>query len=232
MIIIGFGYKKRTGKDTAVRFALSFARQYFPSIATGEISFGNQLKRVATVMFEWAGLKPGDYYNNYPEQIEVPLTTCGLSPRQIWDKIGLMGREIYPKVWVEMAAMDVDADAEVLFSKDVRFPTEIDIIDRFHGYKYRIDRNEAPQGGAVDQALNDYTGWTGIIQNHGLGTLKDFNVKIKQIVCRHLNPLVEESRIVCPHCFATHKSIVFRNENGIKQVHCGHCGKDYDVSID
>lgn len=231
MIIIGFGYKKRTGKDTAVRFALSFARQHFPSVHTGIISFGNQLKRVSHTMFSWAGLQEGDFYEAHSEYIDAPLPACGLSPRQIWDHVGLMGRDIYKKVWVEMAALDVDPDAEVLFSKDVRFPTEIELINKFNGYKYRIDRHEAPKGGKVDVALDDYTGWDGIIENHG-DSLREFNQKIKVLTCRHLNRLVDDSKLICPKCFAANRAIVIRNESGTRICQCGHCREDYSVSID
>lgn len=221
MILIGFGHKKRAGKDTAVQFAMAFARQYYPSLTFGELSFGNQLKKVSHLMFKWAGLEEAMYYENNPKEIDEILSPCGLSPRQIWDSVGLKGREIYPKVWMQMA-ISTAPEADVLFSKDIRFPTEIELIDEFSGFKYRIDR-AAAKGGPVDQALNDYKGWTGIIDNSG--SLRDFNKTIKTLVANHLNAIVTPDKVVCPLCYAKNHAILVSKF----EYKCKACNRGYNV---
>lgn len=196
MTIISFGHKKRRGKDTAVNCAMAFARQYYPSLQFGILSFGDQIKKVSYDMFHWAGLELGMYYENNPKEIDELLAPINLSPRQIWDNIGLMGREIEPRVWVQMAIAHAP-EADVLFCKDLRFPTEVDLIREFKGKIYRIDRS-IPDGGKVDQALNFYTEWDGIIDNNG--SIKDLNKKIKQIVGNQLNLLVPDEKKICPIC--------------------------------
>lgn len=222
MIIIGFGHKKRVGKDTAVNFAMAFARQYFPSVQVGLLSFGNELKDIAYRMFKWAGLQEGMHYENNPREIDEILPPCGKSARQIWDDIGLFGRSIHPKVWVQMG-IESAPEADVLFCKDVRFPTEIELIDDFKGFKYRVDR-KVPVGGAVDKALDDYKDWTRIIENNG--SLREFNTTIKTIVANHLNAIVATDKVVCPICYAKHQAILVSDQ----EYKCGSCDRGFNTS--
>ncbi len=221
MLIIGFGHKKRVGKDESVKFAMAFCRQYYPHLRCEVMSFGDQLKNIAHQMYRWGGLETSIYYENNPHKIEEILPPIGKSPRDIWDDMGTLGRVIHPKTWVQMAAANAP-DADVFFSKDVRFPTEIDLIDMFHGAKVRIDRKSAPKGGKVDEALDQYTGWDHVIENNG--TLRQLNLQIKTLVARTLNKTQVMDKMVCPNCYARFEAVGI--EGGYK---CHACGKDYNA---
>ena len=181
MRIIGFGHRKRVGKDTAAKFALSMLRIDHGKLKTGRLSFGDQLKDLSHRAFAWGGLETATYYHNHPEEIEVILPAIGKSPRQIWDEMGLTGRNIHPNIWVNMAAHCADGD--LLISPDVRFPTEIDLIRKFGGLVIRVDRPDAIKvNTAVDTALADFDEWDFVINNNG--TLRELNQKVLAIV-RH-----------------------------------------------
>lgn len=177
MKIIGFGHRKRVGKDTAVKYAMAYMRQTYPKIKCHILSFGDQIKNVAHLMYKSGGLEQGIYYENNPNEIEEVIPAIGRSPRQIWDEIGLMGRGIWPRTWVELAINSVP-EADILFCKDVRGPTEIELIDSYRGWAFRIDREDVSKGGKVDELLADHK-WDGIICNNG--THKELNTKIKDL---------------------------------------------------
>jgi hypothetical protein len=179
MKILGFGHRKRVGKDTAAKFALSYLKQHYPKLSCCRISFGDQLKDISERMFSWGGLECGVYYSNHPELIEQTIPAIGKSPRQIWDEMGLTGRNIHPNVWVNMAAHNADGD--ILISPDVRFPTEIDLIRKFGGWAVKVSRPQVPKvNTAVDEALTNFDGWDAILLNDK--TFKDLNTQVRDLV--------------------------------------------------
>lgn len=204
MRIIAFGHKKRVGKDTAVRFALSFARQYYPQLQCKRLSFGDQIKELAYRMFRWGGLQDAVYYTNHEHEIEEILPAIGKSPRQIWDEIGHFGASLCPSVWPEMALERIDGD--VLFTSDLRRPIEANYAKKFNGACYRIDRDDAPKSNhQVDHYLDDFDGWDGIISNNE--SLKEFNQKIKKLIVEELNWGLEQDYLVCSECFSRGEAI-------------------------
>jgi hypothetical protein len=183
MRIIGFGHRKRVGKDTAAKFTMNLLRAEFRKLKSERLSFGDQLKDISHRMFGWGGLECGTYYSNHPNLIEVILPALGKSPRQIWDEMGLTGRNIHPNVWVNMAAHSADGD--VCVSPDLRFPTEIELIRKFGGIAIKIENPRAPRvETAVDEALDSYTGWDAEIINDG--TMREFHQQVMAIVRPYL----------------------------------------------
>lgn len=179
MKIIGFGHRKRVGKDVAATLVLSDLKINYRHLKSARLSFGDQLKDIAYQMFKWGGLESSIYYHNNSKEIEQILPALGKSPRQIWDEIGLYGRMIHPQAWVEMAA--ASADGDILISPDVRFPSEIDLIRRFGGLVIKIERDSAPLvHSPVDEALADFNGWDAIISNNG--SMREFNASIRNLI--------------------------------------------------
>lgn len=176
MKIIGFGHRKRTGKDTATRFAMSFARIYRPDLKIAVLSFGDRIKEICYAMYSWGGLQKSSFYENHPDSIEEILAPIGKTPRQIWDTVGLTGRLICDKTWTEMALESVDAD--LLIAKDVRGLSEFDLIKRC-GITVRVNRPGAPRGGPVDEILQD-AAWDVELANDA--GLRELNGKIKELV--------------------------------------------------
>lgn len=174
MKILGFGHRKRVGKDTATNFAIGFARQYRPDLNIQVLSFGNIIKFYCYHMYSWGGLEEADYYENHPSEIEVVLPSIGKSPRQIWDHVGLMARSLCDRTWVELALKGVDAD--ILICKDVRGRTEFELIQQCGGLSVRIIRPDMPLGSAVDDILESAS-WDRVILNKG--SLGDFCTQVK-----------------------------------------------------
>lgn len=177
MKILGFGHQKRVGKDEATRYAVAHARQLRPDLRIAVLSFGSVIKEVSKHLYNWGGLMDAPYYENHPSEIEEILPAIGKSPRQIWDTIGLAGRDISDRTWVELAMQDVDA--HLLVCKDVRGPAEFDLIKMNHGLLVKIVRPGAPQGGPVDRLLGDRL-WDHVITNDG--TLRTLNLIVKDLV--------------------------------------------------
>lgn len=184
MRIIGLGHRKRVGKDTAAKFIMSDIRMNHQHINSQTMGFSRAIKRASCIMYAWGGLMDEVYYDNHPDEIEQVLPRLGKSPRNIWDEMGLKGREIHPKTWVEAAVYDIDADLLVIAG--VRFPTEIDLIRGFGGLLLEIERPCVPHAGTeVDEALADFEGWDATIINDC--SLKEFRQKILQIVTPYLD---------------------------------------------
>lgn len=174
MKIVGFGHRKRVGKDTAGKFLMSYIRQERKTLTVERGSSGDIIKDTAYRMFKWAGLNDGVYYENHPEHKDVPLATVGKSPRQIWIDVGNFGRSIAEKTWME--AMLSNVGAQILVITDLRTQTEIDYVRKFGGIAIRIDRDVERGDDNLDNALADYDGWDAIIDNNG--SLRDFRTRI------------------------------------------------------
>lgn len=179
MKVIGFGHKKKVGKDTAVKIALAHLRQEYPNIRSMRRGFSDEIKDNAHRMFAWGGLLDSCYYDNHPEEEDIILPAIGHSPRHIWDEIGGKMRDISPKVWSELAFYSLDCDL-VLFD-GIRFPTEVEYVRKFGGKLARIDRFSAPVSDhLVDHALDNYDGWDATFENNG--TIREFGIKIRAFI--------------------------------------------------
>lgn len=170
MKIIAFGHRKRVGKDTASRFLLSHLKQHHKELKVARFSFGDQIKRIAHTMYKWGGLREGIYYENHPELKEANIPTIGLSPRQIWDALGLFGHQLCGRTWAEMTFENADADIGIV--TDLRRPSEVEFLQQFGGVFVRVER-DVEIGGEVDRGLLDFHGWNATIHNNE--TLRIFN---------------------------------------------------------
>jgi hypothetical protein len=134
-------------------------------------------------MYSWGGLQRAIHYENNPSEIEEVLPMIGKSPRQIWDTVGLMGRDISEKTWVELAMAHCDSD--LLVCKDVRGLNELDMIRKCGGLAVRVDREGVPRGSAVDDILAD-ADWDIVLDNDG--TQHELNIKVK-LLLNHFLPI-------------------------------------------
>lgn len=180
MKIIGFGHRKRVGKDTAVKFAMSYLTQN-TKLRCCRCSFGDQVKIIAEQMFAWGGLKDGIYYENHPHLKDALIPEIAKSAREIWIDLGHMGRSIHRKVWLNMAIHGLSKTMDVVFLPDLRDPVETDFVESMDGWNVRIDRAAAPHSDdPVDSALKNYTGWRKVLDNNG--TMRDFNMQIVRLM--------------------------------------------------
>lgn len=175
MQIIGFGYRKRVGKDTAAKFLINDLRIRFSNVFIKTVGFSDKLKDICFQLYSWDGLMPGEFYeveaNVYLR--DVPLPTIGKSPRQIWIEMGTyVGREVYAGTWTQYAIRANPAD--LLIFKDLRFANEVDVIHEHGGKVYLVENDRIPYTDDVaDRQLKEYTGWDGTLSNQT--TLHDFH---------------------------------------------------------
>lgn len=186
MKFIAFGHRKRVGKDTAARFLISDLRIRMPGKKIVKVGFADKVKDVAFQIYSWAGLMPGEFYEDdrHMHLREVVLPKIGKTPRQLWIGVGNGIRQAssYDGTWLDYLLNTVQADVVVI--KDMRFPTEADGIKAAGGVIYKIDRPSEPKvTDGADDPLEDYTGWTGLIKNDT--TLNEFHRIITEISKRH-----------------------------------------------
>lgn len=182
MRILAFGHRKRNGKTQSARFAIAYLRLTRPDLKVYTLGFADSIKAIAYKLFSWGGLQTGIYYENNASEIEVALPAIGKSPRQLWDAIGLDGRNLCESVWYELGTRYIP-NADIVIFSDNRAVFESNKIIESGGVCVKINRPNMPRGGPVDDLLNDFTGWYRIIENDG--TLKELNDKVK-LLCDDL----------------------------------------------
>lgn len=183
--IIGFGHRKRVGKDQSAKFLDTHLR--CNAIKSSKLSFASKLKDVCYTLYGWAGLQPGIFYEDEANAHlrEVILPDIGMTPREIWIKVGNKLREVYADTWID-AALRTKISADILIVTDVRFPNEVAKIQSLGGHVFKIKRPGVPvSDDASDSALDDFTGWNGIIDNDG--DLKVLHGKIKDLGDKVIN---------------------------------------------
>jgi hypothetical protein len=176
MKIIAFGHRRRVGKDTACKNALSYFRCN-TKIKVERMSFGDKVKSYCFSLYAWGGLREGIYYENHPDEKEKLIPSLGKSPRAIWIDFGHMISEINPKTLCELSLKDTNPESEILIVPDLRRQIEVDYVRMFDGYIIRIDRNVEQFNDPCDSALAEYQDWDKIVRNDG--SFKDFNTRIK-----------------------------------------------------
>lgn len=181
-MILGLGYKARSGKDT---FAGLLARYGFRSLA-----FADPLKSAARELF---GLSGTQLFGDAKELVDE---FWGLTPRNIMQRLGTeaMRREFGDDFWVRALRRRIDTQEsnvgrELLWViTDVRFINEAVAVQSWGGKVLRIDRPGARARGGVtghasETELDSWTGWDGCVEN--VGTIDDLAEKAR-LVARDL----------------------------------------------
>ncbi len=187
--IIGFGHRKRTGKDQAAKFLTTILKQNCPKLNVRKTSFAWKLKDVCHQLYAWAGLREPVYYENHPETRETKLPEIGLSPREIWIQLGTpaIRKQVYDGTWVEYCLRS-NTDADILVITDLRFPNEFQAIQNLNGDCIKVIRESIPDTDDVaDTALAHIPDekWDQIIYNNGdLGDLFDLMESLAGILCK------------------------------------------------
>lgn len=163
-MLIGLGYKARSGKDTVADY-LEKEYSYYRH------SFAFQLKALLWFLFgiDDELLISGDK-NTY-----IPL--WGMTVREMLQKIGTDAlRNNFDKdIWVKLAFKDI-LDGENQVFTDVRFENEAKAIKEKGGILIRIDRDNEQLTGPTathqsESELDEFSDWDYILVNNG--TLQD-----------------------------------------------------------
>lgn len=186
--IIAFGHRKEVGKDTASKYLITELRIRRPGISVRMVGFADKVKDVAFQLFGWAGLMPGDFYEE-PQNLhlkEVILPKLGKTPRQLWIGVGngIRAATGYDGTWLDYVFNHVKCDVMVI--KDMRFPTEAEGVKRAGGWVYKINCPWAPVvADGADDPLENYQGWTGEIDNDRHGDFRHLHGQVIAILDRH-----------------------------------------------
>lgn len=168
MQIIGFGHRRRVGKDQISKFIDTILKIERPKLKVVKVSFAAKLKETTYELYKWAGLERGVFYESEQgaKLKEVVLPAIGKSPRQIWIEVGNKLREVYADTWIDCALKNFP-NADVILITDVRFPNEVAKIQIMGGKVYKIIRPGEPMSDdASDSALDGFLGWDGQIENN------------------------------------------------------------------
>lgn len=145
--LIGIGHRKGTGKNT---FGIFLADAFADiGVQAYTISFAYPLKKLAQQFFE---ASPPSYYEYDREAKDRHKLPCGLTPRELFIKIGMGFREIDENVWVNAAIAQTGVRPAVWIFTDLRFPNEAARMD----YTIRIDRDVPRSDDGADEPLQGY----------------------------------------------------------------------------
>ena len=194
MNLIGFGYKLGVGKTTCADFLkdhtkLSFAvgvkeetAEFLTHLRVPfrhENLYGSQ-KDKEEVFFvgipRWCHMTPVKLFT--PAKEVISHSKPGYVSLTFRQMLQLWGTEYRrrqdPDYWVKRLEAKLHGLERVVID-DVRFPNEVEMIQRLGGKVIRIDRpGPAESTHASENELNDFTGWDGVIVNDGtLGELEE-----------------------------------------------------------
>lgn len=170
MIAIGFGHRKRMGKDAASKIMLDILRQRFPHKKIGICHWADKLKMVCYDLYKWAGVQPPGYYDQYPDKRKEIIPALGVTVVDLWIKVGTpMFRDmVHQDTWINYLMHSIGT-MDIAIIADTRFPNEADKIKQSGGLVIKIHRDSVPTNNDVaDCALEGYTDWDYSIVNKSL----------------------------------------------------------------
>ncbi len=188
MNIIGFGHKKRVGKNEAAKLlSIYLNKKILADWASDKnrvlgayelpiveiVGFADKLYHVTHDLFGIYGIKNKDFYEHNDKEQELEI---GLTPRKILISVGCKMREIIPDIWIDHA-LGERKNVHTLIISDVRFPNEIEAIHKVGGKVVKILRPSiADTDDQADTALDNFDYWDATIINDG--SLEKFHKKI------------------------------------------------------
>ena len=183
-MIVGFGYRKGTGKDQS---ALHLMKKY----GFNRRAFADSLKNACQMVFMFTEAQVRG------ELKEVTDPFWGVTPRLV---LQLVGTECFRKgfahdVWIRSLHCYVKEHSRPydLVVPDVRFPDEADAIKSWGGIVIRLDRGDSsvrrwwqfwkPKLHASECSMDGYKNWDHVINNNG--TVKELNAELDKIMVLH-----------------------------------------------
>lgn len=179
-MLIGLGYKARSGKDTVADFLEK-------RCGFSQVAFADALKEACAKVF---GLNNKQLYGN---EKEVPDDYWGVTPREILQKVGTeCFRHGYADdIWIRALKKRINnrihRGRDVVVT-DVRFPNEAEAIKSWGGIVVRVDREGAGASGGVQNhasevSLDGWDKWDHVLLNDGtLGQLEEATVKMAALL--------------------------------------------------
>lgn len=178
-MLLGLGHRKQVGKDTLAQMIAKY------SADTVVASFAQPLKHVANVLFNWAGVSAGAFYDQNPLMKEEMIPMLNMTVRDLYLRLGKDMRAIHPDVYVNALLTAVRGQAThpnmLCVITDVRYPNEVEAIKRMGGQVFKIERPSIEiTHDDADDALEGFTGWDRVLVN--AGSLADFEALALSLV--------------------------------------------------
>lgn len=157
-MIVGLGYRARSGKDTTANYLV---REY----GFKRIGFADSLKEACRHIF---GFTDEQLFGKLKEVIDP---YWGFTPRYAMQKVGTecMRDNFDKEIWIKSVEKKI-LDGENWVITDVRFPNEALAVQRWNGFLTRIDRDVAGATGGIEAhpseiALDGFSEWNYILRN-------------------------------------------------------------------
>lgn len=171
MKLIAIGHYARVGKDSLANYIQAECFQLDPQFRVIKVSWAYKLKWIAYELYGWAGLREPDFYETVEGALlrEVPLPALGLSPRQIWVKLGTdaVRENVYEHTWRDYL-LKTDHQADAALITDTRFYNEIQGVEEAGGHRVKVVRpGFGPGPNKPDRELLPYKGWNNTVGETG-----------------------------------------------------------------
>jgi hypothetical protein len=157
-VIVGLSGKKGSGKSTVA----GYLHRHMDGAL--RLPFAFRLKEIAQECFGAEAVQV-----NGDESQKNTLTQCGLTGRELMQRIGHDLREIWPDCWVrawetEVVAMWAEAGAACpIIVEDVRYRNEVEVIRKMGGIVIRLTRAPHQDFHDSEVALDDYEDFDAVI---------------------------------------------------------------------
>jgi dephospho-CoA kinase len=172
-MIIGVGHVARVGKDEVAKILVEhhgFTRLAFAD-ALKQLVYETQPE--VRAMVDRVGWEQGKTV--YPDHVRKPLVDVGNAARRILGE----------NVWVNAVAAQVEPGRDYVIP-DTRYMNEIRWVQKHcgangFGYVVKVNRPGVEAlPNVADQALANWDGWDGVIENDG--SLSDLKVKVEKLL--------------------------------------------------
>lgn len=176
MKVIGFGHRRRVGKDTAAKFMINYLKMEY-KCNVKKVSLAYKLKMDVYSLYSWAGVKEPEYYENPNNSKEEFLPDLGMTVRELWIRYSQNIKEVYKYTWIDFVIKGFNTD--IIICPDVRFIEEVERFKQFDCTLIKVTRDSVEQHGDVaDSALTEWDGWDYIVDNSGSMDLLYTNMKM------------------------------------------------------
>ena len=174
-LIIGFGYKAQSGKDTAADYLVK--KHKFVRVA-----FADTLKESCRAVFNFS---TEQLYGELKQTID-PFWQK--TPREYLQIIGDGFRKfIDPLIWIKAIERKTQLIGGNIVITDIRYINEVNFIHNIGGIAVKINRNhyelqDKEAAHTSENELNSCNDWDYQLENNG--TIEDLHVRIDELLAR------------------------------------------------
>jgi len=196
-LLIGFGHRRRRGKDTCCDYIVDRCKEFHPDERPFiRDSFAHSLKEgIGKGVF---GLSDEQVHTSLKKEVDP---YWGMTPREILQKAGTEAmRNVFGgSIWVKTLMRRIESREESTVISDVRFRNEADAIREAGGFVIRIDRaiKHDPEidDHPSEKDLSIYYGWDYVIKN--VNSFSTLYSQVEEVLSKifervNLNEQIEE----------------------------------------